>query len=77
MSKENSKGRQSKYLKNFINLLTQDLHALIFHIQSNFRKIISLYDKISIQIISYIIIFPLTLTLHHIRQNIHVYKNNF
>jgi len=31
MSKKKSKGKQGKYLKNFINLLVLDLHKLIFH----------------------------------------------
>jgi len=42
MSKKNSEGKQGKYFKNFINLLIVGLHTLIFHIRSNFRKIISL-----------------------------------
>jgi len=32
MSKKNSKGKQGKYLKNFINLLILGLHTFILHI---------------------------------------------
>jgi len=42
MSKKNSKGKQGKYLKNFINFLILGLHTLTFYIRSNFRKILSL-----------------------------------
>jgi len=32
MSKKNSKGKQGKYLKNFINLLILGLHTLFIYI---------------------------------------------
>jgi len=43
MLKKNSKGKQGKYLKNFINFFNPRFtHTLTFHIRSNFRKILFL-----------------------------------